>query len=232
MGLHKTSKLYIFGVLIIVGTLLVSYFIINPIDKLPIYNPIDFHPELVDVGLQQIATDHTVMDFRLINQNGETITQKDYEDKIYVVDFFFTSCPSICPIMTGNMEIIQQSFKDNQDVKLLSISVTPVIDSIPVLKEYATKKGVIDTKWNVTTGTKKHIYDLARKSYFAVVDEGDGGLQDFIHTPNFILVDRKKRIRGVYNGTNDKEIERIIQDITALLNEKNYINLFSLKRLK
>lgn len=185
-------------------------------NALPIYGPMDFNPELVDNSLKQSAVDHTVSDFNLINQNGETITQKDYGNKIYVVDFFFTSCPSICPIMTGNMEKIQQSFENNLDVKLLSISVTPIIDSIPILREYATKKGVIDSKWNVTTGDKKHIYNLARKSYFAVVSKGDGGLQDFIHTPNFILVDQEKRIRGVYDGTKDEEIERIVHDIRLL----------------
>ncbi len=217
MGLQKTSKFYIFGGLIILGVLLVSYFFINQKEELPIYNPTDFNPELVDVSLHQKTTNHIVSDFKLTNQNGVTITQKDYENKIYVVDFFFTSCPSICPIMTSNMEKIQSAFKDDADVKLLSISVTPILDSIPVLKEYATKKGVIDAKWNITTGDKKHIYNLARKSYFAVVNEGDGGLQDFIHTPNFILVDKNKQIRGVYNGTNNEEVEHVIQDIKSLL---------------
>jgi len=216
LGLHKTSKLYISGALILAGALSVSYFFINRKEELPIYNPTDFNPELVDASLRQKTTDHTVSDFKLTNQNGETITQKDYKNKIYVVDFFFTSCPSICPIMTSNMEKIQSAFKYDADVKLLSISVTPELDSISVLKEYATKKGVIDSKWNITTGDKKHIYNLARKSYFAVVNEGDGGLQDFIHTPNFILIDKKKQIRGVYNGTMDDELARVIEDIKQL----------------
>ncbi len=92
------------------------------------------------------------------------------------------------------------------------------IDDVKVLKKYAIEKGVIDSKWNITTGSKKHIYELARKSYFAVVDQGDGGLQDFIHTPNFILVDTKKQIRGIYDGTEDKEILRLINDVYLLLN--------------
>ena len=96
------------------------------------------------------------------------------------------------------------------------MSVTPDIDSIPILRQYADEKGVIDTKWNVTTGNKKHIYELARKGYFAVVEQGDGGLQDFIHTPNFILVDRQKQIRGIYDGTDDNEINRLISDIKTL----------------
>lgn len=185
--------------------------------ELPIYNPSDLNPELVDKNLQDIKKNHTVLDFKLINQNGKEITQEDYENSIYVVDFFFTRCPSICPVMTNNMAKIQQMFSDKTEVKLLSISVTPTIDSVSVLRKYANDKGVIDAKWNVTTGNKKHIYNLARKSYFAAVEQGDGGLQDFIHTPNFVLVDKKKQIRGIYDGTDAAEIRRIIDDIKILL---------------
>ena len=185
-------------------------------NELPIYNPSDFNPELVDISLQKKTANHTVADFELINQNGKVITQEDYRDKIYVVDFFFTRCPSICPIMTNNMVEIQNEFLENEAIMFLSISVTPTLDSIPVLREYATEKGVVDSKWNVTTGNKRHIYDLARKSYFAVVEQGDGGLQDFIHTPNFVLVDKKKHIRGIYDGTNDVEIDQLINDLTIL----------------
>lgn len=185
--------------------------------ELPVFNPSDFNPELVDVSLQNEATSHTVADFELLNQNGKIISQKDYEDKIYVTDFFFTRCPSICPIMSNNMEELQTVFLTNDAVKLLSISVTPELDSVPILKEYAQKHEVIDAKWNIATGEKKHIYNLARKSYFAVVNEGDGGMQDFIHTPNFILVDTKKQIRGVYDGTKDEEIQRLINDINVLI---------------
>jgi protein SCO1/2 len=186
--------------------------------QLPIYNPVDFEPKLVDKTLRNVNKNHTVSDFNLTNQNGVVITSKDYENKIYVVDFFFTSCPSICPIMTNNMLKIQEEFIDNSQVKLLSLSVTPEIDNVKVLKQYAIEKGVNDSKWNITTGTKKHIYELARKSYFAVVEQGDGGLQDFIHTPNFILIDKKKQIRGIYDGTNENEIIQIIEDIKVLAN--------------
>ena len=169
--------------------------------QLPIYNPSDFNPKLVDKSIRNVSDNHRVKDFNLINQNGIKISSKDYENKIYVVDFFFTSCPSICPIMTNNMLLVQEEFIKNNDVMLLSMSVTPEIDNVEVLKKYAIEKGVIDSKWNITTGSKKHIYELARKSYFAVLDQGDGGLQDFIHTPNFILVDTNKQIRGIYDGT-------------------------------
>ena len=185
--------------------------------QLPIYNPSDFNPKLVDKSIRNVSDNHRVKDFNLINQNGIKISSKDYENKIYVVDFFFTSCPSICPIMTNNMLLIQEEFIKNNDIMLLSISVTPEIDNVQVLKKYAIKKGVIDSKWNITTGSKKHIYELARKSYFAVLDQGDGGLQDFIHTPNFILVDTNKQIRGIYDGTVENEISRLIQDINILV---------------
>ncbi len=192
----------------------------NQISKkeLPIYNPSDFNPELVDKSLHNTTENHTVADFELINQNGKIVTQEDYKDKIYIVDFFFTNCAGICPIMTNNMVKLQEEFLSNNDIMLLSLSVTPEIDTTSVLRTYASDKGVIDSKWNITTGNKKHIYELARKSYFAVVEQGDGGLQDFIHTPNFILVDKKKQIRGIYDGIKDEEIVRLINDIKILTN--------------
>ncbi len=185
--------------------------------ELPVYNPADLNPELVPKNLQRVGHGHTVADFKLINQNGATVTQEDYRDRIYVADFFFTRCPSICPVMTHNMEKLQRTFLKDTLVRLLSISVTPEMDSIPVLKKYAVRNGVIDGKWNVTTGDKRHIYELARQSYFAASDMGDGGLQDFIHTPNFVLVDMQKQIRGIYDGTDDGEIRRLIGDIRLLL---------------
>ncbi len=195
------------------------YSLLTPEKKLPVYNPADVNPKLVDESLVHIRRNHKVADFELINQNGETITQKDYEGKIYVADFFFTRCMTICPVMTNNIGKLQEVFINNDDVKFLSYSVTPDIDSVSVLRAYADEKGVIDGKWNITTGPKKHIYELARKSYFAVLDEGDGGLQDFIHTENFILVDKKSQIRGFYDGTDSEDIQRLIADINILQNE-------------
>jgi len=197
----------------------IIYSILNPKKRLPIYSPADVNPRLVDDEVRHIRKGHKVADFSLTNQNGETITQKDYEGKIYVADFFFTRCQTICPIMANNMERIQEAFKNDKDIMLLSLSVTPEMDSIPVLRAYADKKGVNDSVWNVTTGDKKHIYDLARKSYFAVIDEGDGGIQDFIHTENFVLVDKKRQIRGYYDGTDAKDVDRLIEDIKLLQQE-------------
>nr|WP_321244082.1 SCO family protein [uncultured Psychroserpens sp.] len=219
MSLIKNNKLTVIltiGLLFVVFYYLYAY--VSPIKTLPIYNPSNFNPELVDKSLQNKSNNHRVANFSLINQNGQIITQDNYKDKIYVTDFFFTRCGSICPIMTDNMTKIQEEFIDNEDIMFLSLSVTPEIDSVSVLKTYAANKGVIDGKWNVTTGNKKHIYNLARQSYFAVVEQGDGGLQDFIHTPNFILIDKDKQIRGIYDGTNDDDIKRIIEDIYVLEN--------------
>jgi len=205
--------------LIYIFVLSITFSSCNQISKkqLPIYNPVDINPKLVDKSVRNINENHRVKDFNLTNQNGINITSKDYENKIYVVDFFFTRCPSICPIMTNNMLKVQEEFIKNDDIMLLSMSVTPEIDSVEILKNYAIQKGVNDSKWNITTGSKKHIYELARKSYFAVVEQGDGGLQDFIHTPNFILVDTKKQIRGIYDGTQENEIDRLIEDIYILV---------------
>jgi protein SCO1/2 len=217
MLLSKTNRLTF---LLAIGLLLVlvyfSYTFWFAKQPLPIYNPSNFNPELVDKSLQNKTEHHTVSDFSLINQNGETITQDVYKDKIYVTDFFFTRCGTICPIMTDNMAEIQTAFLNDDDIMFLSLSVTPEIDSVSVLRDYANKKGVIDSKWNVTTGNKKHIYNLARKSYFAVAEQGDGGIQDFIHTSNFILIDKENKIRGIYDGTNDADIAQIIADIKTL----------------
>ncbi len=191
----------------------------NKTRKLPIYNPVDVNPRLVDSSVRNRSHGHKIADFHLINQEGKIITQKDYKNKIYVADFFFTRCTTICPIMSTNMASIQETFKADSDIMFLSMSVTPKIDSIPVLKQYAKKKGAILNKWHITTGDKKHIYDLARKSFMAVLDEGDGGEQDFIHTEQFILIDKKQQIRGFYDGTDPKDIEILKKDILVLKKE-------------
>lgn len=189
---------------------------VKPKSELPVFNPSDVNPRLVDDALKHISKDHKVSDFKLINQNGKIITQENFENKIYVADFFFTRCQTICPVMAVNMAELQEYYKNDKEIKFLSHSVTPGIDSVPVLRAYADKKGAIDGKWEITTGDKMHIYELARKSYFAVLDEGDGGDQDFIHTEQFVLIDKKKQIRGFYDGTEADEMQRIIDDIEIL----------------
>jgi len=180
---------------------------------------VDVNPRLVDDKVKHINRGHRISDFRLTNQNGKIVTQDDFENKIYIADFFFTRCQTICPIMAINMAELQAHYKNDSDIKFLSHSVTPIIDSVSVLRRYADKNAAIDGKWEITTGDKKHIYELARKSYFAVLDEGDGGEQDFIHTEQFVLVDKKKQIRGFYDGTDKEEIQRIFKDIAILKKE-------------
>jgi protein SCO1/2 len=177
-------------------------------------------PELVDESIQYVKKYHTISPFSMTNQNGETITEQDYESAVYVADFFFTTCPSICPIMTKNMYALQQKLSPYPDVKLLSFSVTPEIDSVAQLKRYAIENKVDDSRWNLVTGNKREIYELARKSYLVVKDNGDGGPHDMIHTENFVLIDAEKRIRGYYDGTKLSSIESIINDINVLANEK------------
>jgi len=191
------------------------YNALRPKKILHIYSPSMVNSELVDSTIHYKKKYHTIADFSLTNQNGNTITQDDYKNKIYVADFFFTTCITICPIMTKNMVTIQNRTKDD-DILLLSHSVTPTLDSVETLKNYAVEKGVDDSKWNLVTGDKKQIYELARKSYLAVKTDGDGGPFDMIHTENMILVDKKKRIRGFYDGTNTEEIEQLLEDIKVL----------------
>ena len=196
------------------------YNALQPIKRLPIYQPNMVNAELVDSTLQHVKKYHRIADFSLINQNGDTITQENYRDKIYVADFFFTTCPTICPIMTANLVEVQAALASDPEVLLLSHSVTPEIDSVAQLKKYAIEKGVNDAKWNLVTGDKRQIYELARKSYLAVQEDGDGGPFDMIHTENFILVDKQRRIRGFYDGTKEEEMARLLSDIEILKNSE------------
>ncbi|MCL6293653.1 SCO family protein [Jejuia spongiicola] len=209
----------VFGVISII-IISIIYNTLNVYKPLPIYQPAMVSTELVDSTIQHQKKYHKIVDFSLTNQNGKTITQNDYKDKIYVADFFFTTCQTICPIMTGHMHDIQKEIMNDNDVMLLSHSVTPQIDTVAQLKRYAVKKGVVDAKWNLVTGDKKQIYELARKSYLAVKDNGDGGPFDMIHTENFMLIDKKRQIRGFYDGTNSEEIDRLLLDIAHLKKEK------------
>jgi len=210
-------------VFLIISIIIISiiYNTLNVYQPLPIYQPSMVSNELVDSTIQHQRKYHKIADFSLVNQNGKIITQDDYKDKIYVADFFFTTCQTICPIMTTNMAEIQKEILNDDDVMLLSHSVTPKIDSVPQLKRYAIKKGVNDKKWNLVTGDKKQIYELARKSYLAVKTDGNGDEYDMIHTENFMLIDKKRQIRGFYDGTNKEDMTRLLNDIKILKNEPN-----------
>lgn len=206
------------SIVIVLSAVILSLFYsaLKPKKTLPIYNPSMVNPELVDSTIQYISKYHTIADFSFTNQNGKTITQKDYEGKIYVADFFFTTCGSICPKMTTNLAVIQKKISQNPEVMLLSHTVFPDTDSVSVLKKYAIKNGVIDNKWNLVTGDKKQIYTMARKSYLAVKLGKPKELYDMVHTENFVLVDAKRRVRGFYDGTKAEDIQRLIEDINFL----------------
>ena len=219
---------YLFITLGILSVIILSLFYnaLKPEKQLPVYTPAMVNPELVDslVQYKNNKMEHKIADFSFQNQNNKTITQEDYKDVIYVADFFFTTCPTICPIMTDNMVWLQDKIKEMPDVKLLSFSVTPDIDTPEVLRKYADEKGVIDSKWNLLTGDQKEIYYLARRSFLAVKTGTIGELYDMVHTENFILVDKNGRIRGFYDGTNlnedkgddTKNVEQLLEDIRWL----------------
>ena len=225
----KTSKKYyrrydfqIVLFFIIFGAIAVSGFVwvLTPKQILPVYQPAMIDPKLVDESIQFVKKYHTIAPFTMTNQNGQTITEKDYENKVYVADFFFTTCPSICPIMTKNMFSLQEKLKTKYpEVKLLSYSVTPEIDTVEQLKRYAVENKVDDKIWNLVTGDKKEIYNLARKSYLVVQNDGNGGPHDMIHTENFVLIDKENRIRGYYDGTDINEMDRLITEIGMLKND-------------
>lgn len=217
--LYKYRKFFIVLILFSVVTISLFYSALKPQKTLPIYNPADVNPELVDSTVQYKSKYHTIADFSFVNQNGDTITQKNYEGKIYVADFFFTTCGSICPKMSTNLVDVQKAVLNNPKVMLLSHTVFPEVDSVSVLKAYAIKYGVVDSKWNLVTGDKKDIYTMARKSYLAVKQGRPDQLYDMVHTENFVLVDQKRRVRGFYDGTNKEDIKRLLEDIDFLCKE-------------
>ena len=193
----------------------------NEKESLPFFNQPDWTPVWISPGDAAYKKIHQIPSFSLINQEGKTITEKDVEGKIYIANFFFTTCRNICTKMTNNMHLIQDTFGDDDEIYLLSHSVTPESDSVPRLKKYALENKINSNKWSLLTGDKSSIYRLAKQEYFA----GDtiGFYQtgnEFLHTENFILVDKHRRIRGVYNGTLLVEIERIKEDIAILKREE------------
>ncbi|TRO67283.1 SCO family protein [Christiangramia sabulilitoris] len=211
---YKTFAIVFFIISVII--IFCIYTLLKPVERLPVYQPDMVNAELVDSTMQYVRKYHRIADFELINQNGDTITEEYYKDKIYIADFFFTTCLTICPIMTDHMIKIQEEIKNDDEILLLSHTVFPVADSVPVLKKYALEKGVLDEKWNLVTGDKKEIYDLARKSYLASKSNGDGGKYDMIHTENFVLVDKNRQIRGFYDGTDPEAIENLMHDLKVL----------------
>lgn len=193
---------------------------VNRSKTLPFYNSEDFTPEWIAKTDKKYSKIHTIAPFEFFNQNGKKITNKDFEGKIYIADFFFTTCPSICPVLAKNMSKIQEIYKDDDDIMLLSHSVMPWVDTVRKIKEYAAEKNAVDNKWYLVTGDRDKIYNIARTSYFADEDfKKTKDESEFIHTENFVLVDKKGRIRGVYNGTLSLEVQRLKRHIELLKKE-------------
>ena len=215
-GFFATTMLIISSV-----TIFTFYNVLTPEKKLPIYQPSMVSFQLVDSTIQHIKRFHKIDNFSLLNQNNAVITNETYDGKIYVADFFFTTCPGICPIMKENMITLQDEFIDDDNILLLSHTVMPEIDSVKVLKKYSQEKGVVDSKWNLVTGDKKQIYNLARKSYLVAEDIASSNDYEMIHTENFVLVDSKRRIRGFYDGTDKNVMSNLINDIKILKREES-----------
>lgn len=191
------------------------------VETLPFYNEATFTPNWLSLDDPALTDFHKISPFTLTNQEGETITEKTFEGKIYITDFFFTICPGICPKLTKNMGTLQEAFLENDDVLLLSHSVTPEMDSVSVLKKYAEENGVLSKKWHLVTGTQKDIYQLGRKDYFVEENLGlEKEADDFLHTENFVLIDQNKNIRGIYNGLNTTSVNQLINDVKTLQMEK------------
>ncbi|MEM8891064.1 MAG: SCO family protein [Bacteroidota bacterium] len=187
---------------------------------LPYYEDASFTPKWLYPGMEAIQQLHQIPAFSLTNQEGEAFTEGDLSGKIYVADFFFTTCPGICPKMTANMSVLQEAFLDDPEIMLVSHSVTPELDSVEVLQRYAEEKGVISGKWQLLTGDREVIYDLGRNQYFVEEDLGlEKDLDDFLHTENFVLIDKNRNIRGIYNGLNKTAVRQLITDVKTLKEE-------------
>ena len=215
------SKYKLFAiVLMALSVIIISiiYSVLKPVEILPVYQPSAVSAALVSQEIRHQKKYHTISNFSLTNQNGQTVTQDTYEGKIYVADFFFTTCQTICPIMTSNMVELQDKLANNPNVLLLSHTVMPEIDTVAQLKKYALQKKVNAAQWNLVTGSKQEIYDLARKQYLVAKENPDDPL-GLVHTENFVLIDTQKRIRGFYDGTQTQEIDRILHDIGVLQNQ-------------
>lgn len=191
--------------------------------SLPVYNPIDVNAEMVDSSIQRNGYGHKIGNFAFLNQDNQQISLNDVKGKVFVVEYFFTTCGTICPKMNAQMQRVQKKFAKNKDLKILSFTVMPEVDTVAQMKRYAKEHQAISGQWHFLTGDKKALYNLARTSFFVLKPAeaqnlGDAG-SDFIHTNNFVLVDKELRIRGFYDGTSEKDVSKLLMDIPLLLKE-------------
>lgn len=163
---------------------------------------------------------HTIADFKLINQFGDTVSKKTLENKFYVANFFFATCQSICPRMNSQLARVQDAYANDPDILFVSHTVNPENDTVEVLAQYGAKYGAIKNKWHLLTGEKKAIYDLAKISYLVNAVEDDGSEEGFIHSEYLLLIDKQKRIRTLYDGTDSIQVNKLIEDIKLLKSEK------------
>lgn len=214
------SKGNYYWLLILIPLIFIAWFFLNKNEQKPLRTLAYFGKK--GSMKEGDTTYHTVKPFLFIDQYNEKVTEETVNGKIYVTDFFFTTCQSICPIMSNQLERVYQKFHNNPDVLILSHTVAPEEDSVNVLMDYAKLHGVKDKQWLFLTGDKKDLYAMARQSYLLNAEEGNGDEDDFIHTQNFALVDKEKHLRGFYDGTDSIEVERLITDIGILLEEYRY----------
>lgn len=209
--------------LVALTAITIGYFMLKPEAKpkeLPVLNPIDLNSEMVDSSLLRKGIGHRIGDFEFVNQYGEKTGLKDVKGKVFVAEYFFTTCGTICPVMNAQMQRVQKAFKNDKNVQILSFTVDPEIDTVEQMKMYAEGHGAVKGQWHFLTGNKEDLYSVARKSFFVLKpaeaeNQGDAG-SDFIHTNNFVLVDQQLRIRGYYDGTNPHEVDKLIKDIESL----------------
>jgi protein SCO1/2 len=192
----------------------------RPPSRLPVYNSRRMQPAWLHEDPVPEKDIHHVLDFSLTDQQGQARTLADLDGKIYVSYFFFASCAGICLKMAEELKRVQNSFSEHDEVRLVGHSVTPGVDTVTALAAYGKQKGINPERWHLLTGEKKEIFDLARKSYFAVTDGKDDDYKNLIHTENLVLVDKEKMIRGVYNGTYPQDVNRLVEDIAVLLEEQ------------
>lgn len=219
------KRLFVVFLILVVGISIGTYYLIPHEEKLPVINPADVESEMVAPEILRKGYGHKVGSFAFLNQHGDTVTQDFVSNKVYVAEYFFTTCGSICPIMNKQMKRVNKVYFDNPEVAILSFTVDPDVDTVEQMKRYADEHEVKGDHWQFLTGDKRELYQLARQSYFVLKPAeaenlGDAG-SDFIHTNNFVLVDKQSRIRGYYDGTNHDEVGQLIEDIQKLLKEKN-----------
>jgi protein SCO1 len=187
---------------------------------LPIYGERYAEEKIVDGKSIVDTVYHTIGDFSFINQYGDTVTQTDVEGKVKIVDFFFVDCQTICPKMSSQLKRVQERIRTTDEIVILSHTVNPESDSVPVLSRYAEEYGAIRNKWHLLTGDKKELYRIAREGYLVNALQGDGGPDDFIHTELFVLVDHKNRIRGFYDGTSATAVDTLIDELKVLMKQE------------